>query len=106
MITKIKELRVKLDGLTQLTKSLDPLDTNNQPVHRTREISLTITSLELSKMFLGKVLKELGNANPYPESKNPLNEKIEPAADKFVSDANFENFYEMTHIQMVNLYHS
>jgi hypothetical protein len=91
MIDKVKELRVKLDGLTQLTRDLRPVFNRTGPLvvggksnghySNTREISLAITSLELSKMWLGKCLKEMGNANPYPESKNPSNEKIEPTAD-------------------------
>jgi len=61
MEQQIKQLRVELDGLTQLVKHLTP----------SREVSLTYTSLQLSKMWLGKVLKELGTPNPYPESKTP-----------------------------------
>ncbi len=63
MIQKIKKLRVSLDGITQFTQSLEA---------KSRELSLTVTSLQLSKMWLGKVLKELGNTNPYPESKSPF----------------------------------
>ena len=97
METKIKELRVSLDGLTQLVKTLEV----------SRERSLTITSLELSKMWLGKVLKELGTTNPYPESKNPANEKIEPTADSHPglvhSSINITEYQwkEFTHIQRV-----
>lgn len=111
MEQKIKQLRVKLDGLTQLTQALDPHGVGHAT--RTREISLAITSLELSKMWLGKVLKELGTANPYPESKNPETEKIEPAADtaynqtvnsegSFLSGVIKEEIWnEFTHIQKV-----
>jgi hypothetical protein len=103
----IKDLRIRLDGITQLTQDID----------KSREISLSITSLQLSKMWLGKVLKELGTANPYPDSKNPANEKIEPTADKifdkqFPKIVYYKNEYkiatledketqEMSHIQKV-----
>lgn len=81
MIEKIKEIRVQLDGLTQLTENLKPfeslskeqlmlLDVNR--FQRSNQIIEVIKALQLSKMWLGKVLKELGTANPYPESKNPI----------------------------------
>lgn len=60
MEVKIKELRTTLDGLTQLTQELG---------FYTEPIMSSIKSLKLSKMWLGKVLGELGTTNPYPESK-------------------------------------
>ena len=67
----IKKIRQELDGLAKVTASLPP----------TREVSLAKTSFEISKMMLGKVLSEIGAANPYPESKNPGSQTIEPTAD-------------------------
>lgn len=46
-----------------------------------RELSLTVTNLQLGKMWLGKALKAIGNPNPYPESRNPGSSQIEKAAD-------------------------
>lgn len=123
MIEKIKEIRVQLDGLTQLTENIkniktkigsgtimgykcdsckegfttlgtfctncknpkigEPLISETYIEKTSKETEEAVKSLQLSKMWLGKVLKELGTANPYPESKNPDNEKIEPTADTF-----------------------
>lgn len=46
-----------------------------------RNLALVKTNLERSKMFLGQVLKEQGEENPYPSSKDSSNAKIEPTAD-------------------------
>jgi hypothetical protein len=89
MIQEIKLLRVQLDELTKLTQQLD----------KSREVSLAITKLQESKMWLGKVLKEIGASNPYPDSKNPANEKIEPTADTAGVIQGFDMGY--SHIQRV-----
>jgi len=67
----IRKTRIQLDAVFVLTGKLTP----------SREVSLAKTHFETSKMMLGKVLGELGTANPYPESKNPESSKIEPTAD-------------------------
>lgn len=46
-----------------------------------RERSLAITKFQEGIMWLGMDLKRLGEANPYPNSYNPDNIKIEPTAD-------------------------
>lgn len=46
-----------------------------------RARSISMTKLEEAIMWLGMDLKELGEANPYPDSKNPSNTKIETTAD-------------------------
>lgn len=47
-----------------------------------REISLCITELQTSIMWLGMVLKEVNpESNPYPNSYNPANTIVEPTAD-------------------------
>lgn len=98
MEQQIKQLRVKLDGIVQLVKQLE----------KSRETSLTVTSLELSKMWLGKVLKKLGTENPYPESKNPNSDKIEPTADvahnqleEILSTGEGNSYRELSYIQKV-----
>lgn len=54
---------------------------------KSRERSLAITKIEEAIMWLGMDLKALNEEfpgiqdNPYPESKNPHNYKIEPTAD-------------------------
>lgn len=72
-----KELRRDIDVIIQRTKSL-PLS---------RERSLTITKLQEGVMWLGMDLKRISEAkpgtvnNPYPNSKDPSNAKIDPTAD-------------------------
>lgn len=62
---------------------LDMIFSSMQKVTPSREVSLAITNLQESKMWLGKLLQEIiPGKNPYPESKNPGNEKIEPTAEK------------------------
>lgn len=91
IIKETKETRVKIDKIFGLCKTLKS----------GREISLSITSLELSKMWLGRVLKEMGNTNPYPESRNVQNEKIEPTTDTFTSEFNYSEFVSFSHIQKI-----
>lgn len=92
MKKQIKELRVKIDGLAQLTKKLKPylqegiglmeaIRIHSQGT--TKEIEKAIDSLYLAKAWLGKVLQELGESTPYAnDGKRKTVEDIEPAADK------------------------
>ncbi len=72
-----KELRRDTDAIIQRVKTLPP----------SRERSLTITKLQEGVMWLGMDLKRINEAhpgvieNPYPNSKDPTNTKIEPTAD-------------------------
>ena len=66
-----KQLRVDLDKQLQELKSLSA----------SRERSLAITKLQECIMWLGMDLKRLNEPNPYPNSYNPSNDKIEPTAD-------------------------
>lgn len=72
-----KELRRDLDTKIQKVKSLPS----------SRERSICITKLQEAVMWLGMDLKRINEAsggtcsNPYPDSKNPENTKIEPTAD-------------------------
>lgn len=72
-----KELRRDTDAIVQRVKALPP----------SRERSLTITKLQESVMWLGMDLKRINDANPgaianpYPNSKDPSNTKIDPTAD-------------------------
>lgn len=65
----------------QARKDLDVIITNIKNLNRSRENSLAITKIEEGIMWLGKELKRLGEENPYPDSYNPQNTKIEPTAD-------------------------
>lgn len=76
-IVKVKELRRDIDVQIQNTKSLPT----------SRERALTITKLQEAVMWLGMDLKRINeetpgaSPNPYPNSKDPSNLKIEPTAD-------------------------
>ena len=105
MVQQIKELRVKIDGLHQLTKELRPLilddgndytwglkDINpeNEPdgkigldyflTANSKEINKSTDSLIMAKAWLGKLLKQLGEKSPYSSGKKTV-EDIEPTAD-------------------------
>jgi hypothetical protein len=71
MEAQIRELRLTVDKFINSTSGLNP----------SREVSLCHTSLQRSKAWLGEVLRELGSKNPYPDSTNPQNSKIEPQAE-------------------------
>ncbi len=76
-IVSNKELRRDTDAIIQRVRSLPP----------SRERSITITKLQEGVMWLGMDLKRINEANPgaienpYPNSKDPTNTKIEPTAD-------------------------
>lgn len=67
-----KELRKEIDATIQKIRSLP----------QSRERALSITKLQEGVMWLGMDLKRLGEANPYPSSKDPsTGAQIEPTAD-------------------------
>ena len=68
-------------AVKQARKDLDKILTDIKLLPRSRETSLTITKIEEGIMWLGKDLKRLGEENPYPDSYDPTNTKIEPTAD-------------------------
>jgi hypothetical protein len=75
-ITLNKELRRDIDEKIQKVKTLPP----------SREVSLVITKLQEGVMWLGMNLKRINDAtgvgaNPYPNSKDPSNTKIDATAD-------------------------
>ena len=70
-VKNTKQLRKNIDEIIQRVKALDSC----------REVSLVITKLQEATMWLGMNLKRLDEANPYPESKNPDSQRIEPTAD-------------------------
>ena len=77
MENRVKELRVKIDGLSQLVKGLKPISkyTHNRKAANKQinvylminsdEINKAYDSLILAKAWLGKVLEELRTTNPY-----------------------------------------
>lgn len=70
-VIETKQLRKDTDDIIQRVKALPP----------SRERSLAITKLQEGVMWLGMDLKRLNEPNPYPNSKDPSNTKIDPTAD-------------------------
>lgn len=96
MKEQIKELRIKIDGLSQLVEGLYGsqlylMDIENIPkgmsirdyIRSYTEMYKCYDSLILAKAWLGKVLGELAEATPYANDGNRKTvEDIESAADK------------------------
>lgn len=106
MEQQIKELRIKIDGLAQLTKELKPVklekvtfennigkikNKNNFEYideglliilekSNSKEIEKAVDSLYLAKAWLGKILAELGVESPYKSGYKTV-EDIQPTAD-------------------------
>lgn len=66
-----KQVRVDTDEILRKMHSMQPC----------REMSLAITKLQEGVMWVGMNLKRLNQPNPYPNSRNTNNEKIEPTSD-------------------------
>lgn len=66
-----KSLRQEIDVSIQKLKALS----------QSRERALSITKLQEAVMWLGMDLKRLGEANPYPHSKDATNTIVDPTAD-------------------------
>lgn len=90
-ITDDKTLRRDIDAIIQrLREKASPLRPNEPAVlgwRCSRERSLAITKLQEAVMWLGMDLKAINDENPgaqenpYPNSKDPSNTKIDPTAD-------------------------
>lgn len=85
MKEKVKELRVRIDGLGQLAKGLRvqaSLGKYNPNPFNSKECEKATDSLFLAKAWLGKVLGALGEDSPYPKDGTRKTVKdIEPTAD-------------------------
>lgn len=94
MKEQIKELRVKIDGLSQLVKELKPLNPADyaeteeakfeaemwyKPFN-SEEVNKAYDNLILAKAWLGKLLGELGTENPYGSGYKTV-EDIVPTQD-------------------------
>lgn len=125
---QIKELRVRIDGLAQLTKELKPvalyritvdpykenieeatIGTFKSPSVNSKEIKKSVDSLYLAKAWLGKMLGELGTENPYGSGYKTI-EDIVPTQDvahqnlsDFLSDGNGgKDWKNKNHIEKVD----
>jgi len=83
-----KELRRDLDAIIQRLRTGcgEGIQPDGAVTRRSRERSIVITKLQEAVMWLGMDLKAIndesgGSENPYPNSKDPSNTKIEPTAD-------------------------
>lgn len=80
LVVKVKELRVKIDGMINLVNNIHHPHANKSAL-----------SLELGKNWLGKVLQYIGNDTPYVSDGNRHTIKdIEPTAD--VAEPKIFNF--------------
>lgn len=122
MKEQIKELRVKIDGLYQLTKELKPITGLEEQIvigsnivwdkkapRNSKQIEDAAHSLIYAKAWLGKCLGELGEENPYKSGYKTVAD-IEPTADKcevlcttgLEGIATNQTWKEINHIQKVD----
>jgi len=126
MVDKIKELRVNIDGLGQLVKSLKGKKTNLQIVDMpasidgkakswtmipSEETKKCYDSLILGKAWLGKALFNLGTESPYiKDGTRKTVDDIEEVADKPTKSQKFniahddadKDWTERNHIEKVD----
>lgn len=76
-VIEIKQRRVELDAVLQAMKKRQ----DSKPLHGGRQLAIAITDLESTIMRLGMVLKDVGAANPYPNSYDVTNAIVDPTAD-------------------------
>jgi len=81
-ISNYQKQKQMIDSIKTLRRAIDIYVQVIILIGSSRALALARTASERSKMFLGLVLKELGTDNPYPNSQDPTNTKIEPTADK------------------------
>jgi len=72
----------EVTGNKQLRKDTDDIIQRIKDMPLSRERALAVTKLQEGVMWLGMDLKRLGEANPYPSSKDAsTGTQIEPTAD-------------------------
>lgn len=109
MQEKVKQLRVSIDGIAQLTRELKPIVYDKNMVDgvcHSYETRNAYDSLILAKAWLGKVMGELGVESPY-KSGYKTKEDIEPTADVANHNDKVSNHYHlpysnMNHIEKVD----
>lgn len=75
------KIQTEVSNTKQLRKDIDEVLQRVKGLYQSRETSLAITKLQEATMWLGMNLKRLGEQDPYPESRNPDSQRIEPTAD-------------------------
>ena len=125
MQEQIKNLRIRIDGISQLVKELKPIENKvfsyytpetgvvtSVEYSNSKEIEKSYDSLILAKAWLGKVLQELGTPTPYKSDGNRHSkEDIEPTADTLINrgdllpeigDNNWKGYDNLNHIEKVD----
>lgn len=72
---------VEVQNTKQLRKDIDEVLQRVKNLEFRYETANAITKLQEGIMWLGMHLKYLGEQDPYPESRNPDSQRIEPTAD-------------------------
>lgn len=77
---------IQIIGVKILRRDIDVQIQEVKKLPGSRERALAVTKLQEAVMWLGMDLKRINEetgvgANPYPNSKDPSNTKIEPTAD-------------------------
>lgn len=104
MEQEIKELRVKIDGLVQLIKSLkEEHNKESKYPFNSPECSKGYDSLILAKAWLGKMLQEIGTLSPYKSGYRTKEDIVSTAevAKNLTVDVD-GGWQEMNHIERVD----
>ena len=72
---------VEIKNTKQLRKDIDEVLQRVKNLEFRYETANAITKLQEATMWLGMNLKRRGELDPYPESRNPNSQRIEPTAD-------------------------
>lgn len=75
-------LEEEVRAVKELRKALSDLVPNIKGLPGSRERSLSLTNLQQSVMWLGMDLGRMNQPNPYPNSKDSSNAKIDPTAEE------------------------
>lgn len=99
MQEKVKQLRINIDALAQLTGELNCY--NHETTTLSKEVFHSKESLYMAKAWLGKVMEELGVESPY-KSGYKTKQDIEPTAD-VAPKGTFADYLTLTnHIEKVD----
>lgn len=78
---KLMDKFVEVKNTKQLRKDIDEVLQRVKALEYKYETANAICKLQEAIMWLGMNIKRLGELDPYPESRNPDSQRIEPTAD-------------------------